>query len=81
MEFKVKPLVAELIGTFWLVLGGCGVGVPGMCGLLGSFGLAIGLVAAAGNQDQRADHQKTNHEKRFHAGVLSSCLENWRKGK
>ena len=27
MEFKVKPLVAEFIGTFWLVLGGCGSAV------------------------------------------------------
>ncbi len=27
MEFKIKPLVAELVGTFWLVLGGCGSAV------------------------------------------------------
>jgi glycerol uptake facilitator-like aquaporin len=27
MEFKIKPLVAELVGTFWHVLGGCGAAV------------------------------------------------------
>ena len=34
MQFKVKPLVAELVGTFWLVLGGCGAAV-----LASDFGL------------------------------------------
>ena len=31
-EFDVKALAAEFIGTFWLVLGGCGAAVHCVAG-------------------------------------------------
>jgi len=47
MDNKIKPLIAELIGTFWLVLGGCGAAV-----LAANFGdetnsLGIGFVGVS----------------------------------
>ena len=43
MEFKVKPLVAELIGTFWLVLGGCGAAVLAADFGVGGNGTSLGI--------------------------------------
>jgi len=43
MEFKVKPLVAELIGTFWLVLGGCGAAVLASDYGVGGNGTSLGI--------------------------------------
>jgi aquaporin Z len=52
---SVNPLIAECIGTFWLVLGGCGsaviaAGIPGGIGLVGvslAFGLTVVTMAYA----------------------------------
>lgn len=46
MKFEPKPLGAELIGTFWLVLGGCGAAVLagefiGLHGISLAFGLTV----------------------------------------
>lgn len=43
MDFKIKPLVAELIGTFWLVLGGCGAAVLAADFGVGGNGSSLGL--------------------------------------
>ena len=43
MEFKVKPLVAELVGTFWLVLGGCGAAVLAADFGVGGNGTSLGI--------------------------------------
>lgn len=43
MEFKVKPLVAELVGTFWLVLGGCGAAVLAADFGVGPNGTSLGI--------------------------------------
>ncbi len=45
-----KRLAAETIGTFWLVLGGCGTAVIGSAGYLGvslAFGLTVVTMAYA----------------------------------
>ncbi len=42
-SMNVKALVAELIGTFWLVLGGCGAAVLAADAGLGGNGTSLGL--------------------------------------
>lgn len=49
---NTKPLLAEFIGTFWLVLGGCGAAViagpnNGLVGIAFAFGLCIMAMAYA----------------------------------
>ena len=43
MNFTLKPLVAELVGTFWLVLGGCGAAVLAADFGVGGNGTSLGL--------------------------------------
>ncbi len=43
MNFRLKPLVAELVGTFWLVLGGCGAAVLAADFGVGGNGSSLGL--------------------------------------
>src|SRR6185369_12353662 len=49
----MAPLAAELLGTFWLVLGGCGgavidAGVPALCIGFTGVSLAFGLTVLTG---------------------------------
>lgn len=41
-----KKMIAECIGTFWLVLGGCGTAIFGNVGFLG-VAIAFGLTVVA----------------------------------
>jgi aquaporin Z len=43
VEFRIKPLVAEFIGTFWLVLGGCGAAVFAADFGVGGNGTSLGI--------------------------------------
>ncbi len=43
MNFTLKPLVAEFVGTYWLVLGGCGAAVLAADFGVGGNGTSLGL--------------------------------------